>query len=75
VYSNLVKLRKERGISQQQMADLVGCSLRSYNRNENGHANFKINEMEIIKNHFKLPMDEIFSKYEPIKNAKSEDSK
>ena len=63
MYSNLIKLRKERGFSQQQMADLVGCSVGSYNRNELGKRNFKINEMEIIKDLFKLPMDEIFSKY------------
>jgi DNA-binding XRE family transcriptional regulator len=67
MYSNLAKLRKERGITQKYMADLIGVKNTStYNRKERGHVQFKINEMEAIKDLFQLPTDEIFLKFKSI---------
>ena len=67
MYSNLAKLRKERGYTQQQMAEIIGCKNNStYNRKEQGHVQFKINEMEAITDLLKLPMDDIFLKYKSI---------
>ena len=64
MYSNLAKLRKEQGITQQQMGQLIGCATSNYNRKERGKMNFRITEMEIIKKHFNKPLDEIFLKYD-----------
>jgi len=63
MYSNLLKLRKERGITQKQMGELIGCGPSNYNYKERGRTNFKITEMEIIQKHFNLPLDVIFLKY------------
>lgn len=70
MYSNLAKLRKERGVTQKEMGKLIGLSASSgsaasnYNRRELGKTPFKSNEMEIIQKLFDKPLDEIFLKYD-----------
>jgi len=67
MYSNLAKLRKERGITQEQMAKIIGVKNAStYNRKERGHNQFKSDEMEIVKDLFQLPIDDIFLKFKSI---------
>lgn len=73
MYSNLAKLRKERGITQKKMGELIGLSASSdssdsaqsnYNRRERGKTPFKSTEMEIIQKFFDKPLGEIFLKYD-----------
>ncbi len=56
----LIRLRKERGLSQKDMADFLGISIDSYGSKERGKQPFFIDEMFKIKFLFKLSMDEIF---------------
>ncbi|EMW6124613.1 TPA: helix-turn-helix transcriptional regulator [Enterococcus faecalis] len=65
---NLYKLRKEKGETQKQLANLIGVSEESYRLKENGSNQFKSNEMFIIAQHFEKTMDEIFL---PTKYTKS----
>lgn len=57
---NLIKLRKERGLSQKDMADYLGITPESYGAKERGKQPFFIDEMFKIKYLFGCTMDEIF---------------
>lgn len=60
MYWNLIKLRKEKGLYQKDMADLIGGTYLTYGQKESGKAKFDIEEMKIIKEYFGKPMDYIF---------------
>ena len=60
MYWNLMKLRKEKGLYQKDMADLIGVTYLTYGQKESGKANFNIEEMKIIKDYLGKPMDYIF---------------
>ena len=49
----LVKIRKENGVNQSDLAKLLGISKNSYSLKEQGKTDFKISEMFKIANHFK----------------------
>lgn len=57
---NLVRLRKEAGLTQQDLADKLGISVTTYANKENGHHQFWANEMFFIRNYFGIPLDDIF---------------
>ena len=57
---NLIRLRKEAGITGKGMAELLDINETTYVNKENGHYQFKSNEMFIIRDIFKKPIEEIF---------------
>lgn len=58
----LLILRKERGVTQQKMADLLGVTKETYRRKEKGLTDFGSSEMFKIANFFDKDIGEIFSK-------------
>lgn len=58
--TKLAALRRYHNYSQKDMADLIGVDLRTYINKENGHSQFKANEMFTIARKFQKPIDEIF---------------
>lgn len=57
---NLIKLRKERNETQEDIANLLSISVEGYRKKENGINQFKSDEMFEISNHFGLSINEIF---------------
>jgi len=57
---NLIKLRKESGLSQKQIAKILKITEESYGSKERGQNQFKSNEMFILSHFFQLPIDQIF---------------
>lgn len=53
--------REYQGISNKEMAELIGVHEETYKRKENGHLQFKSNEMFIIARRFNMKVDDIFS--------------
>lgn len=68
----LIKLRKERGITQEQLAKIIGINTRTYVTKELSQREFKLSEMIKIHQHFGNSLDEIFLPPECIKNAEVE---
>ncbi|HGC9176262.1 TPA: helix-turn-helix transcriptional regulator [Streptococcus agalactiae] len=58
----LLILRKERGVTQQKMADLLGVTKETYRRKEKGLTVFGSSEMFKIANFFDKDIGEIFLK-------------
>ncbi|OUM83608.1 helix-turn-helix transcriptional regulator [Caldibacillus debilis] len=58
--TKLIALRRYHGLTQKDMADLIGVDLRTYINKEMGQSQFKANEMFTIAKHFQKPIDEIF---------------
>lgn len=56
----LAALRRYHGLSQKDMADLIGVDVRTYINKESGISQFKANEMFIISQKFGKLVDEIF---------------
>lgn len=59
----LLIMRRRAGLSQVQMADLIGVSPNTYNHKENGIKQFKANEMFKIADYFHLKIEDIFLPY------------
>ncbi|WP_436959390.1 helix-turn-helix transcriptional regulator [Staphylococcus xylosus] len=57
---NLMKLRRERGITQEDIANLLGISVEGYRLKELGKNQFKHNEMFAIADYFNENIGEIF---------------
>ena len=57
---NLIRLRKEAGLTQQDVADKLGISVTTYNNKENGNHQFRANEMIFLRNLFGRNIEEIF---------------
>ena len=60
ITNELRKLRKYHEITQEEMAELLGISVRTYIEKEKGNSQFKANEMYIISRKFGKTIDEIF---------------
>lgn len=58
--SELSKLRKYNELTYKGMAELLNIDERTYYNKEKGLSQFKLNEMFIISQTFKMSMDEIF---------------
>ena len=58
----LVKIRKESGITQKEMSDIIGIAEGSYRMKERDKRQFNLDEMFIIANYFKLSISDIFTK-------------
>ena len=59
-FAILKGLRAERGMSQADVAKIVGISEGSYLHKENGKRDFTSTEMRIIKRFFKVSLDALF---------------
>lgn len=59
-FAKLRGLRAEQGLSQANMARIVGISATSYVSRENGRQDFKSTEMGILKRYFKMSVDDLF---------------
>ena len=60
----LIEKRKEKGFSQEKMADLLGLDTSNYSRRENGETNIKIAEWERIAQILSVPLSDIFESEE-----------
>lgn len=69
---NLVIARKEEGLNQKQMAEMLGISEDSYSLRERGKLQFKADEMFIISRYFDKPIEKIFLPTNFGKNEKEE---
>lgn len=56
----LLRLRKENGFSQEELAKLLNVSAKTYGTKERGTASFDSDEMFALSKLFKVPMDDIF---------------
>ena len=50
----------ENGISQKDIAEQLGITLRSFNDKINGKSDFSLTEARIISEYFKKPIEQIF---------------
>lgn len=57
----LYELRKNAGLKQAEMADLIGVSEPTYRSRELGQSDFKMSEMFKIANFFNKKIGDIFS--------------
>jgi transcriptional regulator with XRE-family HTH domain len=60
----LIEKRKEKGFSQEKMADLLGLDTSNYSRRENGETQIKIAEWERIAQILSVPLSDIFESEE-----------
>ena len=65
----LIQLRKEAGLTQQQMADLLKMNLSTYQNKENGRSSFKDYEAFMIMRLFNKKFEDIFLPTNCIDNA------
>lgn len=57
---NLIRLRKENGLTQADMAKLIDKTEETYRNKEKGVTQFSMDEMFIISNYFKQNIENIF---------------
>lgn len=60
MYPKLIGKRNEKGLTQQEMADLLGISKGNYNLKENGKLDFNLLEVKKILKILDTSYDEIF---------------
>ena len=56
----LLLIRKNRNISQKELADFIGISTNQYSAKENGKYNFNCDEMFKISNFLDMNIEDIF---------------
>ena len=63
--TKLKGVRVEHGLTQADIADLIGVTRQTYAEKENGNQPFKADELFIISSYFDRPIEDIFlsSKY------------
>ncbi|OBA07873.1 XRE family transcriptional regulator [Paenibacillus polymyxa] len=52
--------RVEAGLKQKEVANILGLSLTGYNRKENGHAKFYVDEIMLLSELTKTPLENFF---------------
>lgn len=57
---NLIRLRKEAGYRQHELAEIVGLSKDAYGYKERGQRPFDSDEMFILRDLFQLRLEDIF---------------
>lgn len=63
----IIKLRKERGLSQERFAIEAGIDRRYMSDIENGRRNVSLDIIERIGNNLNLPLSELFRVVEQVK--------
>lgn len=58
--TKLKGLRAEQGLTQSDMANMLGVTRQTYTEKENGNQSFKAEELFIIAAYFDKPIEEIF---------------
>lgn len=58
--NKLKAYRSLKGIKQEDIANLLGIGLNTYNFKENGKKSFSLNEAKIIADFFNTTIDELF---------------
>ncbi len=66
----IIKLRKERGLSQERFAFEAGIDRRYMSDIENGRRNVSLDIIERIGNNLNLPLSELFRVVEQVKEEK-----
>jgi len=66
---NLIRARKEQGLSQADLAKLLNISVSAYQNKETGKSSFRDYEMFIISQYFDKTIEEIFLPSNCINNA------
>ncbi len=69
MYPKLIGKRNEKGMTQQNMADLIGISKNNYNLKEQGKLDFGLLEVKKILSILGASYEEIF--FEPFVTKKS----
>lgn len=57
---NLIMVRRKNKLTQADMAKVIGVTEETYRNKENGITQFKMDEMFLISNRLKKPLEEIF---------------
>ncbi|RDW21010.1 transcriptional regulator [Oceanobacillus arenosus] len=70
----LIRLRKEKELTQKQMARKMNLNITTYVNKENGKSPFKSDEMFFLRDFFGKPIEEIFLPTNCINNAITEKS-
>lgn len=65
----LIKLRKEWGLNQSDMAKILGINVSTYQNKESGNSSFRDYEMFTLSRYFDKPIEEIFLPSKCIDNA------
>lgn len=60
MFRKLKALRAMKNENQQDVAKLIGVSISTYNRKENGHLEFTINEINKILKHYDKSYEDVF---------------
>ena len=60
VFNNIEKLRIERGITQEQIADVLSISRATYINIKNDKRDLTISELEKLSAYFDIPVVELF---------------
>ena len=60
MYENLRRIRKERGMTCEQMGKVIGIQKSTYSKKEHGKVPFTLTDAEKISNFFKIPVQQIF---------------
>ncbi|WP_336965442.1 helix-turn-helix transcriptional regulator [Chryseobacterium contaminans] len=64
--AKLRTIRKQKGYSQQQVADVIPTEVSNYSRKENGYIKITKNEWEKIARFFNVPVEEIYEADYPV---------
>lgn len=64
--AKLRTIRKQKGYSQQQVADVIPTEVSNYSRKENGYIKITKNEWEKIARFFNVPVEEIYEEDYPV---------
>ncbi|MEG0380435.1 MAG: helix-turn-helix transcriptional regulator [Kurthia sp.] len=57
---HLMRLRKERKLSQVKMAEFLKVDVTTYHNKETSKTKFNLDEMFLLSNYFGLPIEDIF---------------
>lgn len=57
---NLLRLRGERNLKQEDLAKLLNITTDSFGNKERGQTQFQMDEMFTLSRYFELPLEQIF---------------
>ena len=73
-FSALLKeLRKEKGVKQMEMAELLGCTSNHYQQIEYGHINIPALTLEFLADYFEVSTDYLLGRTEVRETAGQSD--
>lgn len=64
IAQRLRQARRQKGWTQQRVADLLGCSRRRYNSVEQGESELSVTEIDLLADAFNVPVVFFFEKGE-----------